>query len=56
MEYSKSISFHGDHYKAVDLAAAVLATNGFAITNKSDVALEMLGPGMRSNRQDPILG
>jgi hypothetical protein len=55
-EYSKSIPFHGDVNKALDFATVVLAKNSFIIQNKKGSALEMLGPGMRSNRQDPILG
>lgn len=56
MEYTKSVPFHGDVNRALDLATTVLATNSFVIANKTALGVEMLGPGMRSNRQNPILG
>lgn len=56
MEYSITIPFRGDAGKAFDAATTILTTNGFAITDRRQSTLEFTGPGLRSTRQNPLLG
>jgi hypothetical protein len=54
--YSKSIPFSGDIDAAFAAAANVLGANGFVLHEKGLSRVEFDGPGMRSSRQNPLLG
>ena len=42
--------------QAMQLARNVLASNGFAVESLPGEVMNATGPGMRSNRQNPLLG
>lgn len=56
MENSNTIPFTGDVETAFETASRVLMANGFAVTEQRDRLMEFTGPGMRSTKQNPILG
>jgi hypothetical protein len=55
MDYQRTMPV-ADSEKAVDAAANVLIQHSFRITEKSETAVELTGPGMISSRQDPLVG
>ena len=56
MEYSNSIHFSGDVEKAFDMASRILMANNFTVVDQDENRLEFTGQGMRSTKQNPILG
>jgi hypothetical protein len=42
--------------KILDASLSVLANNGFAIVERSNDSVIVTGPGLRSTRQNPLLG
>ncbi|MHC4498449.1 MAG: hypothetical protein ACYS21_04975 [Planctomycetota bacterium] len=55
MDYQRTIPV-ADSEKAVGAAANVFIQHSFRITQKSQTAVELTGPGMISSRQDPLVG
>ena len=56
MDYETSIPFSGDADNALETGTTVLISNGFRIESKDERSIEFVGPGMRSTRQNPLLG
>jgi len=56
MAYNASRPFHGDFDKALDLAIAALTALGFRLESRTTDSARLTGPGMNSNRQNPLLG
>ncbi|UCF16460.1 MAG: hypothetical protein JSW59_03185 [Phycisphaerales bacterium] len=56
LQYEASVPFSGDLTPAFSAARNVLGSNGFKIERLSNKELVFTGPGMQSNRQNPILG
>lgn len=56
MQYASTVPFEGDTAKAFDLANAALTSLGFRISSRSELSLELIGPGMTSTRQSPLVG
>ena len=56
MRYDTSIPFHGDSEKAMKLAADALTSSNFRIDAFSGNQLRFTGPGMNSNRENPLRG
>ncbi|MHC4665025.1 MAG: hypothetical protein ACYS9T_03585 [Planctomycetota bacterium] len=55
MDYQRTIPV-ADSEKAVGAAASVFIQHSFRITQKSETAVELTGPGMISSRQNPLVG
>ena len=56
MPYSASLPFRGDTAKALGLAESALTGFGFRLTQRTAASLEMVGPGMNSSRESPLMG
>jgi hypothetical protein len=56
MQYTAAMPFRGDAGKAFALAVSALTSIGFRLTDRTAASLEMLGPGMNSSRQSPLVG
>ena len=56
MQYTTAVPFNGNLASAFDLAIAVLTSNGFWIVAKNSSSVDLVGPGMSSSRQSPLLG
>ena len=56
MEYKISLPFTGSSSAAIGIARAQFITNGFKVDQPNDAELAVLGPGMHSTNQNPILG
>lgn len=56
MAYSNSIAFTGDAQRLLAAATTILMTHGFAVVYQDDHEIEFAGPGLKSTRQNPILG
>lgn len=55
-EYHVAAKLSQPPEKALDLAKQVLAANGFRFETQSEDSLVAIGPGLRSTRQNPLLG
>lgn len=55
MDYQRTMPV-ADSEKAVDAVTNVFIQQSFRITQKSETAVELTGPGMISSRQDPLVG
>ena len=56
MEYEKIFSVRSNESAVLDQAAKLLLARGFNLDEQSDNEIRLVGPGMRSTNQDPILG
>ena len=56
MDYETEIPFKGDEKKALDVSLNVFISQGFEIVDKRDTSYELMGPGMWSTRQNPLVG
>jgi hypothetical protein len=56
MDHQASVPFGGDPAKALETARSVLATNGFKVNPQGENGITAEGPGMKSTRQNPLLG
>jgi hypothetical protein len=56
MQYASSLPFSGNVDKAFSLAESALTGIGFRITERTAASLEMVGPGMNSSRDSPLVG
>jgi len=54
--YETSVPFTGDPGPAIAAARLFLGANGFKVDQPNNAELLATGPGMRSTRQNPILG
>jgi hypothetical protein len=54
--YTASVPFHGDTEKAFGLAESALTSIGFRIVQRTDHALDLVGPGMNSSRESALVG
>lgn len=56
MVYNASRPFSGDAARAFDLAVTALTALGFRLESRTADAVRLKGPGMNSNRQNPLVG
>ncbi len=56
MTHRASIPLAGDPARAFDLAATVLASNGFRLVQRDERALEAVRKGMHSTKENPLTG
>ncbi|MHC4944430.1 MAG: hypothetical protein ACYTG7_15550 [Planctomycetota bacterium] len=56
MDHQASIRFSGDPAKALETARSVLALNGFKVSSQGEGTILAEGPGLKSTRQNPLLG
>ena len=56
MQYAASLPFRGDAEKAFCLAESALTALGFRLDARTPARLELLGPGMNSSRESPLVG
>ena len=56
MDYKTTVSFTGSSSAAMEAARSQFMANGFKIDQYSDEQLEVTGPGMYNNQQNPIVG
>jgi hypothetical protein len=56
MRYKTSVPFTGDLASAIATARSIFGAIGFKLDQPSDTELLVIGPGMHSTRQNPILG
>ena len=56
MHYTATAPFTGDPARAIDVAVSILAPVGFRIDEKTASEVRLTGPGMNSNRQNPLVG
>lgn len=56
VEYERTVAVSGSPEAALDVAEASLRARGFAISTEGQRALVAKGPGLRSTKQDPLLG
>jgi len=54
--HTASVTLAGDPARAFDLAATVLASNGFRLEKRDDRTLAAVGRGMQSTKQNPLTG
>ena len=56
MEYEKSVPVAGDAGRAMETVVAALTLFGFRVAGKREAEVELLGPGMYSSKQNPLVG
>src|SRR5689334_8239393 len=56
MQYSSSQPFRGDSEKAFGLAETALTALGFRLMGRTPARVELVGPGMNSSRESPLMG
>jgi len=56
MQYSSSLPFRGDSEKAFGLAETALTALGFRLLGRTPARVELVGPGMNSSRESPLMG
>ena len=56
MDYKTTVSFTGSSSAAMEAVRSQFMANGFKIDQYSDEQLEVTGPGMYNNQQNPIVG
>ena len=56
MTHTASVKLAGDPARALDLAATVLASNGFRLERRDEQPLVAVGRGMLSTKQNPLTG
>ena len=54
--FTTSAEIQNSTDEAIQSAIVTLTNNGFAITHRDADSAELIGPGMNSTRQNPILG
>lgn len=56
MQYEKLIHVRSNENAVLDEAAKLLLARGFNFDSQTENEIRLTGPGMRSTKQDPILG
>jgi len=56
MDYEKTVPFGGNVRKAIEVARNAFIHHNFQIVHDSDLEVELIGPGMLSSRQNPLVG
>jgi len=56
MDYSSKVPFQGQFRDALTLAIGALTTLGFRVAARDEQAIEFMGPGLNSTRQNALLG
>lgn len=56
MEFRKTVRISGDPASALEIAGSVFANNGFRVDRPTGRELHAKGPGMRSTKQNPLVG
>ena len=56
MNYEASSPWNGDVGKAFHLAESALTAIGFRLLKRTAESVELVGPGMNSTKQSPLVG